>query len=266
MTKIVWDADGTRLYEGGVSHTVLYLDDGTAIPWSGVTSISEKVEGETSTPLYRDGAKFMDVKDNGDFAATMTVYTYPDEFAEYDGYSLIGNGLYAKNQQPKRFDLCYRTETGDGTKGLGVGYKIHIVYNIAATQSPVTFATQGGSVDPVDFQWTLGATPENAPGFRATAHAVIDSRRISKYLLADLEDMLYGTAATPARLPRLAELNFFVQDWALILLIDNGDGTWSATGPEEYIRMLDSETFQISGIDGFFIDSDTYEIHTTHAH
>jgi hypothetical protein len=266
MSEIKWDADGTRLYEGGVSHTVLYLDDGRAVPWSGVTTISEKVEGETSTPLYRDGAKYMDVKDNGDYAATLTVFTYPDEFSEYDGLTSLGGGLYAKNQQPKRFDLCYRTETGDGATGLGTGYKLHIVYNIAATQSPVTFATQGDKADPVDFQWTLGATPEYAPGFRATAHAVIDSRRISKYLLEDLEDMLYGTATTAARLPRLAELSAFAQDWALITLVDYGDGTWSATGPSEYISMVDAETFRITGIDGFYVTTDEYEIHTTHAH
>lgn len=266
MTKIVWDADGTRSYEGGVSHTVLYLDNGSAVPWSGVTAISEKLEGETSTPLYRDGAKFMDVADSGDYAATLTVFTYPDEFIEYDSFSSIGGGLYATNQQPKRFDLCYRTEVGNDIVGLGVGYKLHLVYNIAASQSPVTFTTQGGAVDPVDFQWTLGATPENAPGYRNTAHAVIDSRRIDPFLLEDLENMLYGTATTAARLPRLAELNFFVKDWALITLVDVGDGTWTATGPDKYIRMLDSETFQISGIDGFFIDADTYEIHTTHAH
>jgi hypothetical protein len=266
MSRIEWDADGTRSYEGGVSHTVLYLDDGTAVPWSGVTGISEKLEGEASTPLYLNGAKIMDVKDNGDFAATMTVFTYPDEFAEYDGYSSLGGGLYAKNQQPKRFDLCYRTEIGNGNQGLGADYKIHLVYNIAATQAPVTFATQGGTFDPVDFQWTLGATPEYAPGYRSTAHAVIDTRRISPYLLEDLENMLYGTATTPARLPRLVELNAFVKDWALITLVDYGDGTWSATGPEEYISMVDSETFRITGIDGFYATSDEYEIHTTHAH
>jgi hypothetical protein len=265
MSRIEWDADGTRLYEGGVSHSVLYLDNGTAVPWSGVTGISEKTEGETSTPLYRDGAKFMDVKDNGDYAAILTVFTYPDEFLEYDGYASLGGGLYAKDQQPKRFDLCYRTEVGNDTEGLSYGYKIHIVYNLAASSTAQTYTSQGVSSSPMDFQWNLGATPENAPGYRATAHAVIDSRRINQHLLEDLEDLLYGSATTAARLPRLAELNAFVTDWAVITLVDNGDGTWSATGPDTYIRMLDSETFEITGINGFFIDSETYEIHTTHA-
>ena len=263
MTKLQWDAVGTRVYEGGVSRGVLYLDDGTGVPWNGLIAVDEKPEGESSTPLFRDGAKVMDVNSRGEYSATLTVFTYPDEFMEYDGYHSLGGGLYAKNQQPKQFGLCYRTEVGDDIDGLGVGYKLHVVFNITAEQSDVSFMTMGSSVDPIDFQWSLGATPEYIPGYRATAHLVIDSRRINQYLLAGLEDILYGTDATPPRLPRLAELNSFVVDFAVITIELGPDDTFTISGPEEHFDIISEEEFRVNDIIGFFTDNITYTISTT---
>ena len=265
MTKLEWDADGTRIYEGGVSRGVLYLEDGSGVPWNGLIGVNEKVEGESTTPLFRDGAKVMDVTERGDYSATLTVFTYPDEFMEYDGYHSLGGGLYAKNQQPKQFGLSYRTEVGDDLEGLGSGYKIHVVWNITAEQSAVTYTTLGASVDPIDFVWELGATPEYIPGYKATAHLVIDSRRIEPYLLVDLEDVLYGTDATPSRLPRLAELQTFVTEWELITITLGPDGSVTFTGPEELLTMVSDEEFQIDSIFGEYSDAYNYTVSTTTA-
>lgn len=66
------------------------------------------------------------------------------------------------------------------------------------------------------------------------------------------------------RLPPLEDLVELINSWVLVEVIDNGDGTWTATGPDEYIRMLDATTFEIDA-DATFIDDDTYEISTTHS-
>lgn len=264
MTKLTWDDSGAHVYEQGLSHGVLYLDDYSGVPWNGLVSVAGKFDSGSSEPLYLNGAKRMDFTTPTDYAATLTVYTYPDEFIEYDGMTSLGGGLYIKNQNSKRFGLCYRTEVGNDVEGLGHGFKLHIVYNLSAVENSNTFSSMGKSVDLMDFGWDIAGIPEPVTGYRSTAEIIIDSREINKYLLEDLLDILYGTDTTPARLPRLEELKDYVTDWVLITITDNGDGSWTATGPAEYFTMLDSETFQINHIEGLYLDADTYTVSTTH--
>ena len=57
MTKLVWDASGTRTYETGVDHGVLYLDDdgkgryGKAVAWNGLTTVTQSPSGAEPTPV-----------------------------------------------------------------------------------------------------------------------------------------------------------------------------------------------------------------------
>jgi hypothetical protein len=49
-----------------------------------------------------------------------------------------------------------------------------------------------------------------------------------------------------------------------LLIIDHGDGTWSAIDESDtYITMLDGTTFEIVGADATYLDPDTYNISTT---
>jgi len=41
---------------------------------------------------------------------------------------------------------------------------------------------------------------------------------------------------------------------------DNGDGTFTVEAPYDVIRMLDSETFEITSNNAVFIDDDTYTL------
>lgn len=263
MAKILWDQVGTRYYEAGVDHGVLYLPSGVGVPWNGLTGVDEKVEGNSTAPVYFDGAKIYDIPLNDDFAGTLSALTYPDEFSTFDGVSSLGKGLYVENQRPLRFGLSYRTTVGNDLEGTSYGYKIHLLYNLTAISDATTYATTGATADAIEFKWDISAIPEVVPGYRATGYAVIDTRRVDKYLLKDLTDILYGTATTAPRLPPLAELTNFVTNWALITITDNGDDTWTATGPDEYIKIT-GDTFEISNADATFIDADTYTISTTH--
>jgi hypothetical protein len=59
MTEIKWDEVGARRYETGVDRGVLYLPAGTAVPWNGLTAVTENVERDVKS-YYIDGVKYLD--------------------------------------------------------------------------------------------------------------------------------------------------------------------------------------------------------------
>ena len=262
MTQLVWGKIGERAYETGVDRGVLYLSDGTGVPWNGLTSVEENF-GESTTPFYLDGVKYVDVPNIEDYEATISALTYPDEFLEYDGVASLGGGLYASDQQSKRFGLSYRTLVGDDAVGLDKGYKIHLVYNLTAEISDRSFNTLTEQTAPMEFSWNVTAVPQYLSEYRPTAHVILDTTRLNHFLVSVLEGILYGDSANNPRLPSLTELRDFVMGWDLFTVTDNGDGTWTATGPDELIVMNDPTTFTISEISSTFLDADTYTITTT---
>jgi hypothetical protein len=258
MTTLLWDQPGSRYYEAGVDLGVLYLPDGSGVPWNGLISVSEKVDGNQSSPVYFDGVKFADARAVGDFAASLKAYTYPDEFLEFEGVLGVGNGLYATNQPTSRFGLSYRTRVGND-EDSNLGYKIHVLYNLTATPAQKNYQTIiDGSA--VEFEWDITAIPGEVPGFRPTAHLIFDTREMSPVLIEDIETTLYGNELTNATLPDISTLTAFIGSWVILRITDNGDGTWTATGPDEYFTMLDATTFQIDQANAAYLDANTYMI------
>jgi hypothetical protein len=47
---------------------------------------------------------------------------------------------------------------------------------------------------------------------------------------------------------------------AILRIVDHGDGTWTATGPDEAIKMLSSTMFEITWPSAIYIDTETYKI------
>lgn len=260
MTALVWDQVGERFFEVGLDRGVLYPPDTKGVPWSGLISVNEKISGGEGSPIYFDGVKFADQVSAGDFSASLKAYTYPDEFLDCEGIQEVGNGLFVANQRPNRFGLSYRTKIGDDEEGLQSGYKIHILYNLTAIPSQKNYQTQLANSSAIEFEWAITAIPGEVPGFRSTAHVIIDSRRMGPLLLEDLEKTLYGTEVDDPKLPDLSTLTSFVGDWVIIRITDNGDGTWTATGPDDLITMLDSTTFQIIQANTKTVDANTYLI------
>lgn len=193
MTTLVWDKPGQRLYEAGVDRGVLYLSNDLGIAWNGLTSVEEDLDDTTSEPVFFDGTKIMDMPMLGDFSATLHAFTYPDEFLEYEGVIPAGDGLFVDGQSPKQFGLCYRTRVGNDTEGPNFGYKIHIVYNVTAVPDTKSYSTQTPGSGAMDFAWKLTAVPEDVPGYRPTAHVILDSRFLPADILRTIEDILYGT-------------------------------------------------------------------------
>lgn len=263
MPELIWDTPGSRRYETGLDKGVLYLPDGTAVPWNGLTEIIESFNKDSS-PVYYDGMKVQDLVVLGEFSATMKAVTYPDEFLDVEGLSSDRVGLFYSDQPPQTFGLCYRTQVGDGLDGDTVGYKVHILYNVTAIPSEKTYHTM--SVDPslVEFEWNITAVPDNVPGFRPTAHITLDSRDLDPWLLEDLEAMLYGSSFADAALLSMPDLITFINEWYRVKIIDNGDGTWTAmTQREGFIHIGLDGYFDIVGVNAVYTNDYTFVLSDT---
>ena len=199
MAVLVWDKTGAKKFETGLDRAVLYLSDGSAVPWNGLLSVVEHNDKDM-TPIYYDGKKVGDQVSLGDYSATMTALTYPDEFIELEGSGKLRSGLYLGDQPSQTFSLCYRTRIGNDVDGDTSGYKIHILYNVTAVPSDKSYSTLSDSPGPVQFEWTINAVPEEVSGFRPTAHIVINSHDIAPALLTYFETILYGSAGQNAAL------------------------------------------------------------------
>lgn len=224
MPRLVWNAEGERIFEAGVDRGVLYLAGLDGVPWNGLVSVSESPGGGEVTPYYIDGIKYHNQSAAEEFKATLEAFTYPDEFAICDGTASIGNGLFATQQGRKSFGLTYRTRVGNDEESVEHGYKIHLVYGATAQPSSFKYGSLAETIEPENFSWELFTKAPIEPGIKPTAHFVIDSRATPNDLLTKIEDILYGTDETLARMPSVAELLFIFADEELMIL-DGGELT-----------------------------------------
>lgn len=205
MAKLVWDETGKRLYETGVSQGVLYPQSGGTYPngvaWNGLTAVTESPSGAEATPLYADNIKYLNLFSAEEFGATIEAYTYPDEFMACDGSAQIAKGAYIGQQNRKQFGMCYKTLLGNDVNANDHGYKLHIIYGAMASPSEKAYATVNDSPEAITFSWEVTTTPVNVTGYEPTASIVIDSTKCNAEKLADLEEILYGSAEEEPRLP-----------------------------------------------------------------
>jgi len=263
MAKILWDTTATRLFEIGIDRGVLYLPSGTAVAWNGLRSIQEDTNDRSTSAVFFDGEKYMDAPGFGDYSAKIKAITYPDEFLECEGVNEFDTGMYVDNQNSKTFDMCYRTLVGNDVAGTSLGYRIHILYNLTASPDTSQFDSLSDDFDLTEFGWDVTSRPEFITGYRPTSHVIVDSRYLDPDLLFQLENTLYGTVSTAPSLPSLAALAATIAGFGVIIITDNGDGTWTADAPAEFLTMTDATTFQITGVTATYSDANTYTVSTT---
>ena len=206
MSKLVWDAVGSRIYETGDDHAVLYPQnaDGTyaaGVAWNGITAVTQSPSGAESSPLYADNIKYVDLRSAEEFGATIEAYTYPDEWAECDGSKEVAPGVFAGQQSRRPFGFSYRSLIGNDTKQDQYGYKLHMIYNATASPSEKGYQTVNDSPDAITFSWEISTTPIVITGFKPTAEITIDSTKVDKAKLTQLENLLYGTEKEDPKLP-----------------------------------------------------------------
>lgn len=225
MTKLSWGNVGERIFETGVDRGVLFVGY-VGVVWNGLIAVKEAPSGGTPTPFFYDGFKYRQLASSEDFTATIDAFSAPPEFSVCDGSSQMSNGLFATQQPRKQFSFSYRTKIGNDLNGVNHGYKIHVVYNALTAPSQQNNASISNSPTPITFSWAISTAPVDLQGFKPTAHFVIDSRYTTPALMAQIEDILYGTSTTPPRL-------ITPEDLALLFglkITDLGGGRYKAEG------------------------------------
>lgn len=245
MTKIVWDQVGTRQYEMGVDRGVLYPSSGIGVAWNGLISLTENSSGGDAKPYYLDGYKYQNTVGAEEFGATIEAYTYPDEFMQCDGTASLGGGLFATQQRRVPFGLAYRTRIGNDVDATAHGFKIHLVYNAVVAPASKGFASLSDTPDPINFSWAITTRALRVTGLKPVSHMVIDSTKVTAPLLSALLTILYGSDTAAPRLPLPAEVVTLFAAWPTLYVVDNGNGTFTVSGPDDIVHLIDAATFQI---------------------
>lgn len=212
MTKIIWDAVGSRTYETGVDRGVLYTQNSSGqyvngVAWNGLTAVSESPSGAEANAQYADNQKYLNLFSAEDFGATIEAFTYPDEFAQFDGVAEPKAGVYVGQQARKTFGFSYRTKIGNDLDGDDHGYKIHLIYGCTASPSERSYATVNESPEAMTLSWEITTVATEAgPGLRPTACVIIDSTKVAPGDLTSFEEILYGTALLTPRMPSVTDV------------------------------------------------------------
>lgn len=206
MAVLSWDQVGDRYYETGVDRGVLYIPNSSGayvngVAWNGLSAVTESPSGAEPSAIYADNIKYLNLYSAEEFGATIEAYTYPDEFAPFDGLGVPYAGVTVGQQSRGVFGLSYRTKLGNDVDGDDFGYKIHLVYGCQASPSEKAYNTVNDSPEAITFSWEIATTPVGVTGYKPTSLLTIDSTQVNATALANLEAFLYGTAGTDPSLP-----------------------------------------------------------------
>ena len=218
MSTLQWDLTGERTYETGVDHGVLYVqeNDGSyplGVPWNGLTAVTESPSGAEPNKQYADNRVYVNLKSAEEFGGTIEAFTYPDEFGVCDGTASPVKGVRIGQQGRRSFGFVWRTLIGNDTQGTDYGYKLHLVWGADANPSERSNATVNDSPEAMTLSWEFTTTPvEVGGGYKPTASLTIDSTDVTEAQLSELEDILFGTDSSDARLPSPAEVLAIFED------------------------------------------------------
>lgn len=236
MTRLVWDPLQAPPVKLGLDRGVLYFKNHPVRVWNGLSKVTEKSDDSEISEGYFDGQKFKQQRTPNSFAATVEAYTYPEELETGDS-----------------FDLSYRVS-------LDTGYEIHLVYNAGAVFQDEVWGSIGFDPTITPFSWDLATVPVQVDHYRATGHVLINSNYTHPTVLTQIEDILYGTNTTVPEMPTIPEILAIFDAYATFVVVDNGDGTCTVTGPDSWFNQIDATTWQITSPSIDILDTDSLTI------
>lgn len=219
MTALTWDDTGKRQFEMGTDHGVLYpMGEGgtyeTGVAWNGLTAVTESPEGAEANDMYADNIKYGSLRSAETFGATIEAYTYPDEFIPCDGGVEVADGVVFGQQDRGKFGFSYRTSVGNDVD-QSAGYKLHLVYGATASPSEKSYESINDSPEGMTFSWEIDTDPvsvEGHPELKPVASITIDSTKVDRGKLTELEKKLYGDTAGEPTLPLPGEVYTMFQE------------------------------------------------------
>lgn len=247
MTRLVWDQAEQNRYEAGVDRGVFYPRSGPGVVWNGLTSVQESPSDADERTRYIDGLRTRTRRKPGEFSGTIEAFTYPEGLEDYEG--IFPGGFSAKRVRP--FGMTYRVKTKES-------YKIHLVYNILLGPTGHLYEQE----DVVPFSWDFTTLPIPIDGAKPTAHLVIEASTAYSWTVSALEDVIYGSDSKSPSLPSPSDVLNLFEENSILRIIDNGDGSFTAIGPDDVISMIDETTYQIDYETVVYISADTATIHS----
>lgn len=268
MTRLDWDKVGERVFETGVDRGALYVPSNgvysTGVAWNGLTTVTETPSGAEASPQYADNIKYLNLTSAEEFGATIEAFTYPAEFAQFDGAVVLHGGVALGQQVRRTFGLSYRTRIGDDLVGTDAGYKLHLVYGCQAAPSERAYTTVNDSPEALAFSWELTTTPVSVTGHKPTALVTVDSTKVGSAALTTLENALWGTAGTNPRLPLPDEVIAMFANTLTLVSAGPTAPTWNAGTRTVTIPTQTGTIYSLNGADvapgPYVIDVGSYAV------
>lgn len=251
MTALQWIGGD---YSYGVDRGVFYPSDSPGVSWNGLASVTEIPVGGELVGYYQNGRKLLMSQSSEEYSGAINALTYPDEFSDYNGDIELADGLIASDQRHKSFGMSYRTKVQSTDEEA---YLIHLIYNASVKISDIDYESDRTGHNLVYFNWNFSTKPIKFPNFEASSHLIVDTRKTYSWILSDLENMLYGTESTDPRLPTFDEL---LTIFETLKITDNGDGTFTAEGPDHVVYYTDSDTAVIDWDSVVYLTPEIVEI------
>lgn len=140
-------------------------------------------------------------------------------------------------------------------------YQLHLIYNILLLPSDVDNESMGETDQPIVFAWDIVTKPSKVEGMSYASHFIIDSRYSAPRALLALENILYGDVDNNPRLVSIEELLELFDNLGTYLIIDHGDGTWTAEGPDEAFTII-GDYFELEWPNVTYLSNTEYRIGT----
>lgn len=205
MAKMIWDQIGEKIYETGVEQCAFFpmVDKayGAGEPWNGLIGVTESPSGAEATALYANDAKYGELTSAEDFGGTIEAYTYPDGFAACNGEVEVVAGFRIGQQPRVPFGMAYKNLIGNDTEGTKHGYNLVLVYGAKVAPSEKANTSVNESPEAMTMSWEFSTTPVPVPGYAPAAKLSFNSTKVDAAKLAQLEEIIYGTAEVEPRLP-----------------------------------------------------------------
>ena len=247
MSRLVWDQTGQKYYQHGVDRGVIYpLTSAGTYPlgyaFNGLREVQLNNDGGDPTKLYANNNVYGMSRGRVDKEGSATFYTYPDVLRECWGWREVAPGMILDQQTIKMFGMTYRimieNDTGDEN------YELHFLYGVSMTPPDITAGTDEDDVEAQELDTDFTTVPVPVTGSRPVAHFLVDSRTIPAAKLAEIENIIYGTDDTNARLP--------LPDEIITLINTNNDPvTYTVVEPEENANPASSGWYEI--VDGDYV-------------
>lgn len=256
MAILEFDVD-KREYFAGIDKVALYKDDNSYV-WNGVTDITDSVD-VTVEPVFMDGILVAQNGVYGENSITVQCLTLPDILAEFLGEKRSpSKAIRVPDQATSAFDMVYRSRVVDGVSGTE-RYILNVAYNCWPYLAESLYSTLTDSPSITGYTVTITPLPiMNLGSYRPIGIFRIDSANVSPAAFASLESMFYGSLSTTPQLPQILDIKTYLSTFETI--VDNGDGTWTAQGPDWRFNVLNSTTVELDWDSVVFLDANRYTI------